>query len=933
MLEVLQKYEVLRSGKLGIHTDMPFTVETTGPLPRHRPYHATHVERKIIEEEVKRMEALGVLEKGPVDSCCPILLTGKPDGSVRPLTDFRTLNKVVKKETFPLPLIPDLHHATAGSKWFCSLDLAKGYWQVPIAPADQAKVGLVCHLGTYRYLKMPFGISTAPSAFQRLMHSLLADLLGSQCIVYLDDVLIMGSDFDQLCTNLDLVLSRLKAANWKLSVKKSTFGTQACDYLGFQVSGSGLTIDEQRAERLLTTPPPRDRPGLRRLYGMLSYYRHLIPRFSMITAPLTPMMSPKTPFEWTADADHAYRTCLKILSSKPALRHFSFNDPADLWVDASDTGIGFVLEQGQGPVLFGSRQLRGAELNYAVMEKEALGALYALNKTRYWTEANPKVTLKTDHSNLRFLRTANLSGRMARWAVAFSTFLGSVDYVKGRTNLAADYLSRALDNTPLPRIDRATLLADPANFVSAVSTRSRATRSALGEEGQEGRRVQEEGTTSDSDLTRVVIAQDSEELKYEEFVKRVKKGTTPKKAQVLLKRRSYPTTREQGLTYVQLSGPDREVLLCPPQEAKEVATHVHRDLGHPGSTALYKTVTSLIYSPGLQDVCEALVSECELCKKVKHGRSRFGAQVTNLSGTAPNSTVYLDHVGPLPPNGHPDGEDDGERFILGIVDSATKLVSYNACMGTTADEASTIVRRHWIQNFGPPSVIVADNGPAFRGQAFQDMCKTHNIRLVFTTTYNPQGNVSERYHATIMARLRAKLSEKKYDLSGEAPVPWSEALDEVVYEYNHSPRRGLGLSPYTLWTGRPSRALLSGLPRRDQAFPDVPLSVLDDIRRADALRYQAKRLHGDTRTPLVLEPGLRVYLRPVIKSGSKLSPKNVGPYVIEEVRGPATFLCREEKQDGELTQATTREIVGWLPPRVLKSSSDPHASDVAASGT
>ncbi len=159
------------------------------------------------------MEKEGTIVKSSGPWCSPIVLVRKKDGTIRFCVDYRKLNDVTHKDLYPLPRIDDILEALRGAKYFCSIDLASGYWQIKVADKDREKTAIGSHLGLYKFLCMPFGLTGAPAMFSRLMNKVLDGLIGKNCLVYLEDVIIFGSAFKEILTNLKLVMCRLRDRN------------------------------------------------------------------------------------------------------------------------------------------------------------------------------------------------------------------------------------------------------------------------------------------------------------------------------------------------------------------------------------------------------------------------------------------------------------------------------------------------------------------------------------------------------------------------------------------------------------------------------------------------------------------------------------------------------------------------------------------------
>ena len=160
--------------------------------PRRIPY----FQQDEVQQDIGEKEAAGIVRKSTSPWAFPIVVVRKKDGTARICVDYRRLNDVTKKDAHPLPRIDDIFDALRGAKYFSTLDLASGYHQVSVEPEDQEKTGFVTPWGHYEYTVMPFGLCNAPATFQRLMALIFSGLIGIDCLIYLDDIIIFGPTFE-----------------------------------------------------------------------------------------------------------------------------------------------------------------------------------------------------------------------------------------------------------------------------------------------------------------------------------------------------------------------------------------------------------------------------------------------------------------------------------------------------------------------------------------------------------------------------------------------------------------------------------------------------------------------------------------------------------------------------------------------------------------
>ena len=254
--------------------------------------------------------------------------------------DYRKLNTVTKKDMYPLPRRDDTLDLLATNEFFSTLDLASGYWQIAMEKTSKEKTAFTTHVGLYEFEVIPFGLCNAPATFQRLMENVLYSLIGKSCLVYLDDVLVLGRTLEEHAEHLEAVLSKIRAAGLKLKPSKCNLARKEVEYLGYFVSAKGVATDPKKVTAIKAFPVPLDVKSLRSFLGLLSYYRRFIPSFSIIANPLFALTRKDVPFQWTTECQESFDNLKDILSSATILAFPDFKEDFLLETDASGAGIG-----------------------------------------------------------------------------------------------------------------------------------------------------------------------------------------------------------------------------------------------------------------------------------------------------------------------------------------------------------------------------------------------------------------------------------------------------------------------------------------------------------------------------------------------------------------------------------------------------------------
>ena len=272
----------------------------------------------------------------------------KKDDTWRFCIDYRRLNAVTRQDAYPLPRIDDSLDALAGSRFFSTLDLTSGYWQVPLSQDAQEKSSFITRSGLWKWKVLPFGLTSAPATFQRLMEQVLHGLHWKSLLLYLDDVIVIAPDFQTHVQRLEEVLYRLKLAGLKLKPSKCELLQRKVRYLGHVVSSKGVATDPKKIEAIRDWPTPQNVKGLQAFLGTVGYYRQYLPSYATLAKPLTLLTGKKASWKWGGEEDKAFQLLKAGMTTAPVL---GYPDPSlqyTLDTDASDVGVGAVLSQEQG---------------------------------------------------------------------------------------------------------------------------------------------------------------------------------------------------------------------------------------------------------------------------------------------------------------------------------------------------------------------------------------------------------------------------------------------------------------------------------------------------------------------------------------------------------------------------------------------------------
>jgi hypothetical protein len=774
----------------------PFRIdlkEGTRPFGRYGP-RMTEENTQAAGKMIKELLAKGFIRPSRSPWGSPMFLVEKPDGGKRMVIDYRALNAATTRNRYPLPRVDELFDQLQGARYFSKLDLRTGYWQIRIAAEDVAKTAFTSRHGHFEWLVLPMGLTNAPAEFMALMENTFRDELNKFVLVFLDDILVYSRTLEEHKEHLRVVLQRLREQKLFAKLSKCCFFRQEVEFLGHFVGRAGVRMVEGKVAAVDRWPTPTTQKEVEQFLGLAGYYRRFIEGFSKIASPLSELCGtlkaakggaqrtpPKKRFEWGAEQQQAFEQLKAAVVSAPCL---AIPDPTREFIvhtDASGYATGAVLMQqfveGLRPIAFLSKKMSKAERNYPVHEQELLAILNALKAWRHYLGGR-RFSVLTDHQSLQYVETSAMATpRQVRWAAWLSEFDFSIKYSPGKTNVAADALSRAAAGKPQADGGGAEQEAHEQQHLNSLHSGS------AGEEA--GVRLLVSAINDLAPLPVRIRTAAAADAEYQATLALPREALESRK----LVRQGRLLYREGGQLVVPNSPALRTWLL----------SSAHDTLlgGHHSAAATAAWLGERVWWPNMARDSLHYVRSCEQCQRNKPDqRGRQGLPLSIQTPSTPWEVICMDFIGPLPRTAR------GHDMVLVVVDKLTRWVYYIPSRQTaTAQDTFALLDRFVLANHDTPRQIISDRDTRFTSRFWEDLWSAMRTQLKRSTAFHPQTDgQTERANRTLIEQLRSHVDEHQAD--------WDLLLPQLQRANNSAVCFSTGFSPFEMNHGRKLRTEL-----------------------------------------------------------------------------------------------------------------------------
>lgn len=841
-----------------------FSIDKTVAPEKNAYYNVPAAFREGAKLRLQEMEKRGIIEKV---TTAPVWISGmsavsKGKDDFRLVVNMRAPNKAIKREYFRLPLIHEMKAKLHGAKYFTKLDLTSAFYHLELAKESRDLTTFLTESGMYRFTRLMFGVNCAPEIFQREMSRILKDI--ENVIVYIDDILIFGKTIEDLHKTVARVLQALRANNLTLNTEKCEFDKEHIKFLGHELDEQGFHIDDAKVKHIRQFREPTTSSELRSFLGLASFVSPYISNFADVTSPLWEVATTKT-WSWGPRQSTAFEATKKrIVSSTVALGYFSETDKTILYSDASPNALGAVLVQentvGTPRVIsFASKALTATEKRYAQNQREALGAVWAVEYFSYYLLGR-QFTLRTDAKGVAFIlnRSRETSKRAFTradgWALRLSPYNYVVEYVEGKFNIA-DPSSRLytgqddeFDDVESPW-EIAKIESNNIGFLTEEDVRR--------------------ATLEDSTLSQVIAALES--------------GDWPKQL------RSFEVI--SGYLWVKNGILVKQGCAVIPKALQQKTLEIAHS-GHPMAAKLKSILRERVWWPGMPKDAENWVKTCEVC--ATNGRPEKVTPMERIP--APKTiweTIAMDFNGPY--------ARFGGIHVLVIVDYRSRFVIARVVKTTSFDNTRKVLEDIFHKE-GFPATIKTDNGPPFNGQEFSLYCAERGIKNVYSTPLFPQQNG--------LVENSMKIINKAMSIAASLGNNYEDELQSAVRAHNSASHSITKVPPEEIMYGRKIRR---GLPliNPGKAHHDDKLIDERDQKAKLSGKQREDRRRGARQCRIVPGDTVIIERQSRSKGDSRFDPKR---YTVTEERKGNLVLTGGDGQQLKRHVSQTKRVHVWRTP-------------------
>lgn len=682
-----------------------------------------------VKEELDRMEKLNVIVKvtEPTDWVNSLVVVPKKNGQIRLCMDPRDLNRAIKRQHYMIPTREEVMSKFAGAKYFSKLDASSGFWNIKLEDESSYLCTFNTPFGRYRYLRLPFGISSAPEVFHKAVHDMFESVEKAESSM--DDIIIWGSTKEEHDTSLRATLDIARRNNLKLNRDKCVLGVSQLVFLGDQLSDEGIKPDDSKVSAIKNFPTPNNKQELQRFLGMITYLAKWVPDLSQKSAPLRALLEEKNMWQWGHEQEKALQLLKDIITSDPVLQFYDQKKPIRISTDASSHGLGAVVlqlnEDKWQPVAYSSRSLTTAEKNYAQIEKELLGIVSACERFHQFIYGK-RIQIETDHKPLVNIFKKALNNcpiRVQRLLLRVQKYDLDVSYTPGKYLLVADALSRAHES----------------NNVYSDNTTEDVVEAYI-------HMIMNTMPVSDAKM-REIRQQTADDATMQALQDIILKGWPQAKSECSPAVQDYWNFREE-LSIAEGIILKGSKIVIPQSMRRLMLDKIHE--GHLGIEKCRRRAREVIFWPRMNADIANIVDKCNSCLKYSKQQKPEPLQPHDIPVRAWQK-VGTDLF-----------EYKGKHFLV-VADYYSLYPEVISLTSTTSNAVITAVKSIFARH-GTPEVVMSDNGPQYSSQEFKNFSKQWDFEHITSSPHYAQSNgLAESSVKTVKTMLKKCLDSPDSD--------------------------------------------------------------------------------------------------------------------------------------------------------------------------
>lgn len=893
-----------------------------------RNYRIPESQKQEMDAQVQQMLKDKIIQNSISPYNNPILLVPKKSTTGvkkwRLVVDFRQLNKRITPDKFPLPRIDEILDQLGRARYFTTLDLMSGFHQIPLTENSKHLTAFSSSTGHYEFNRLPFGLNISPNSFQRMMTIALSGLPPECAFLYIDDIIVIGCSIQHHISNLQEVFQCLRKHNLKLNPSKCQFFRSEVTFLGHHVSDIGIQPDKNKYETILNYPEPTNSDETRRFVAFCNYYRRFIPNFAHICSPLNMLLRKNVLFKWNTECQEAFKTLKACLISPNILQYPNFREEFILTTDASKVACGAVLAQIHNgtelPVSFASKMFTKGESNKSTIEKELTAIHWAVLYFRPYLYGR-QFTVRTDHRPLVYLFSMKEpSSKLTQMRLDLEEYDFKVEYIKGKTNVISDALSRVqinteslknmyvttramtkekkfkfntqqqepdqlhvyetLNNYEAFELPKLSFWYDMNNLNILLYKKNFTGELVLGRNLQMHRNkinmLQQIFRTIEASVAKM-----NERKNKSRNTSTIQRIAIAKNDNIfnLMDMNSFKELGNTILRSCTILIYEKPKILTNINEIENVLKQYHNTPigGHLGINRLYKKIKAMYSWLNMKQTISEYVKSCSSCLSNKHFIPVKTRSIITTTPIQPFDVVSIDTVGPFPLSVN------GNRYALTMQCDFTKYVIIAPITDKSASTVARAVVEKCILANGPMKNIKTDQGTEFKA-VFDEVCKMLNITHKTSAAYHPQTiGALERNHRCFNQYLRIFCNDRNSD--------WDNWIPYYSFCYNTTPNLDHNYTPFELLFGRKTNTFESMLseisPLYNHEAYDKEMKFRLQVAHANVLDaiQKSKIKHTIKANENIQENEIKVndvvYLK--LENRNKLDKVNEGPYRVIQV--------------------------------------------------